>query len=168
MGIEHSSGAGTGRSIRSGATTTTTSPTVDGTGRANNHRLVHFGHMGYLYMYPAFAFASASASTSASASESTTASASRHFLGGYYRSYLCFRFLGSTLEIGIPASSFGTSGYTWYGQLPFDVRLFFSKCILSLFRSTDNFGIKSTRRWTHQTQYALNLTLTSVMATFTA
>ena len=128
MGIEHSSGAGTGRSIRSGATTTTTSPTVDVTGRANNHHLVHFGLMGYLYMYPAFASPSPSSSLSPSlspSSESTTASASSRVLVEHYHSYLYFRFLGSTSEIGIPASSFGTASDTWYRQLPFDVRLFF-------------------------------------------
>ena len=122
MGIEHSSGAGTGRSPRSDATTTTTRPTVDGTGRANNHYLVHFGRMGYLCMYPAFA--PPSESTTASASCRALVRHSCHFRHSCH-SYLYFGFLGSMSEIGIPASSFGTSSYTWYGQLPINVRLLF-------------------------------------------
>jgi len=50
MGFEHSSGAGTGRSLRSN-TTTTSSPMVDGTGHANNHHLMHFGPVGSLFLF---------------------------------------------------------------------------------------------------------------------
>ena len=51
MGFEHSSGVGTGRSLRSTTTTITSSPMVDGTGHANNHHLMHFDPVGSLFLF---------------------------------------------------------------------------------------------------------------------
>jgi hypothetical protein len=55
MGFEHSSSAGTGRSLRSESTKATkanTSSTADGRGK---DRLMRFGPWGCLFIYPEFA-----------------------------------------------------------------------------------------------------------------